>query len=235
MNVKLSLFASRHHKNKLLRLLIKPLWNKYVRYNKNCSIRNLHQNGAEALHILHQAFSEAGITYWLEFGTLLGAIREHDFIPTDDDIDIGVFYSDCKKVQETLLKAGFRLKREIRVEDGTKGFEQTYMFRKIPIDIFFNHKTESDELFFHSFTFINDGKHPKNACIVEKITIPFTGVMEYPFKNKVLSVPTDYKAHLLAHYGPDYMIPDPTFDYTQVAKNIHYYPITERVGIYRQF
>ena len=47
---------------------------------------------AEAVELL-QRFSEAlnaeDITFWLEFGTLLGYYREHDFIKHDDYLDFG--------------------------------------------------------------------------------------------------------------------------------------------------
>lgn len=58
-----------------------------------CCLENLRKTG----RYVFDQLEKAGIRYWLEGGSLLGAARNGDIIPWDYDIDIGIYKDDIKK------------------------------------------------------------------------------------------------------------------------------------------
>ena len=56
--------------------------------NKLLSIDEVKQTELSILDYIDSVCKQHNITYYLAYGTLLGAIRHKGFIPWDDDIDI---------------------------------------------------------------------------------------------------------------------------------------------------
>ena len=52
--------------------------------------------GNEVLQKAKNALDSENVLFWLDYGTLLGAYREHDFIKHDFDLDIGLWLKDAE-------------------------------------------------------------------------------------------------------------------------------------------
>lgn len=57
------------------------------------------------LPVIAGLLEEAGITYWLDWGTLLGAVRDGGAIPWDFDADLGAFIEDREGIARLTDKA----------------------------------------------------------------------------------------------------------------------------------
>ena len=60
----------------------------------------LRQKQMEVLDYVAAFCDENGIRYWIEGGTLLGAIRHKGYIPWDDDIDIAMLREDYTRFRK---------------------------------------------------------------------------------------------------------------------------------------
>ena len=69
---------------------------------KNPDLRILQDCDTMLLGIFDRMCHKYGLTYWIEYGTLLGAVRHKGFIPWDDDTDIAMPREDFEKVYQLM-------------------------------------------------------------------------------------------------------------------------------------
>lgn len=60
-------------------------------------IRRIQLASLEILKVIDDVCKMEGIRYWLMYGSLLGAVRHHGFIPWDDDLDIAMPRPDYER------------------------------------------------------------------------------------------------------------------------------------------
>jgi hypothetical protein len=66
----------------------------------------------ELLTYVHELLDANGIVHWLDYGTLLGAVRDGRLIPWDDDADMAMLQRDGARLlaaRQTIEAAGYRL------------------------------------------------------------------------------------------------------------------------------
>ncbi len=103
-------------------------------------VRDIQLANLALLKELDYVCKENGLKYWLDFGTLLGAVRHKGFIPWDDDIDTGMMREDYDKIIEAFKKSSRN--PDLYAEETFLGRSQTIIkvkHRKCPhlfVDIF---------------------------------------------------------------------------------------------------
>jgi len=143
----------------------------------------------ENLLALKNCFDQRALTFGLIYGTLLGAIREHDFIEHDEDTDVFVLEEDRELLLETLFdlrELGFEVGRydsELLsiVKDGE--YIDIYLYKKI------NKKTRSNG------GYVIDAEYLDN-------------LIEYELFGEKFRIPNHPENLLEILYGENWRIPD---------------------------
>lgn len=155
------------------------------------------QQSKENLLLFKRIMDSHSIFFALTAGTLLGAVREHDFIDHDEDIDLALFSDDKQKVIDILpefISSGFVIARYDRrnVISLIRGGDY--------IDLCFFQK-ESDMIYACGGTLIL-------SRFMEEIG-------ELSFFGETFKVPKEYKEFLNCEYGYNWMTPVEFFEFNK--------------------
>lgn len=165
------------------------------------------------LKLLKKYFDDNGLKYILAFGTLLGAIRDKDFIDHDEDVDLIVFDKDKEKIYDTLFSI-----QEI-------GFSVVRNDRRGLISIM--RKGEYIDLYFFS-------NYKSNLYYCGGILCPcqfLDNLTTIDFLGDEYYAPADYKGFLLYRYGETWETPIEWNNYSMspIKKILHV--IKEKIKI----
>lgn len=167
------------------------------------------------LRLLKKFLDINQINFQLAAGTLLGIIRENDFIDHDEDIDLAFLEKDRIKflnLLPELRNIGFELCRFDRRD------LYSLMRKGEYIDLYFFHQFDIPELSICS------GWVVKTEYLMNSITIQFKG--------EFYQIPKDYEKYLIVEYGNDWKIPRIWNNYNQSKLKVWLFNMKEHIKDY---
>lgn len=105
------------------------------------NLRQYQLADTELLRLFHEACQKYQLTYWLDWGTLLGAVRHNGFIPWDDDLDVSMPREDFNKAKTIIVEEFSALGFETVVKSAIFIWDKKSM---IALDIFAVDQVEYD-------------------------------------------------------------------------------------------
>ena len=195
-------------------------WSKY-KINKefNCKVKSLHGNGVIMLRKYFEVCSERNVKAWLEYGTLLGAVRENSFISHDFDLDVGMYASDyTDDFHSLLVKEGFKKNQEfylVNLQTNRKIItEVTYTYHSLSIDIFLSYPI--DEGYRAIYVYAYNNPEQITEIQAKRFRVNKVEPLENVSINGVcFKSPQNPNILLSQIYGPDYLIPNPNWKPTK--------------------
>ncbi|MDO8420529.1 MAG: tetratricopeptide repeat protein [Parvibaculum sp.] len=151
----------------------------------------------EALRAALKCLDAAGIEVFLTAGTLLGAIRNGDFIGFDKDVDLGV----SSRVPMADVAAALSTDSDFsgNWRPGGDGVLYCWIWRnRVAID-FFRFYQEGDQVWYGLY---------RNGHRVKWMHKPFA-LIDFDWLGMKTRIPEDSEFFLEEVYGPDWPVPDP--------------------------
>ncbi|NXF64598.1 FKRP protein, partial [Ciccaba nigrolineata] len=165
------------------------------RWTPPCCLRALRET---ARHVA-AALEAAGVRYWLEGGSLLGAVRLGDIIPWDYDVDLGIYREDAGKCRWLAAAAA-----GTAVEDA-----EGFLWEKAAEGDFYRvHYSRSNRLHVDLWPFYPRGGvmtkdtwlgHPQDVEFPEHFLRPRVPL---PFAGFTAMAPNNARAFLELKFGP---------------------------------
>lgn len=170
----------------------------------------LQKNGFNYVKIIEEALDRSGAKFFLDFGSLLGIIRDGSFMSWDMDIDYGIYinadytWSDLEK---TMYNINFSKVRQFTHNGQIT--EQTYGTGLLTID-FFKHCEDVNNSYEYLY-FKKEGFEYKSLFDfhVSKLKLyKFSDIKKITINGVEVSVPNEIDKYLASIYTENWRVPD---------------------------
>ena len=168
----------------------------------------------DAMKIVLDALEKSGVEPFLAYGTLLGAVRDQNFIGHDSDADLG-YVSRCHTPAEAAMES-FRLQRKLQQMGFTIERYSGIAFKVVVREA--DGRTRGLDVFGG---FMREGA----LYLMGEVGVPFSEEWLYPRSTATLAdrefpVPAVPDRLLEAMYGPSWQVPDPAFQFTTPPETV---------------
>ncbi|NLV89712.1 MAG: hypothetical protein GX021_10185 [Tissierellia bacterium] len=138
-------------------------------------------------------FDANDITYFIDYGTLLGIVRDGDIIPWDDDIDISVYSHDMNKIISLLTDNTEKFPLNEKLEwEGNISYKSNGLLNSITMT--FN---SNNDLGIKHFTIDISANHFEDGFAYQSVSYAperfFKSVQHINYMGRMVSVPYDYE------------------------------------------
>jgi hypothetical protein len=171
----------------------------------------LKKYGLEALIQADKAFRSVGSFMFLDFGTLLGAYREKNFIAHDFDLDASILCELMpQNLPELLQKYGFKHLKDSYIKETGLITEDVYSYKGLHIDFWIYFKKNNDLFCYwgrkhETLPPVHADKADGFPCKLSWVTD--TGFSEMDFLGHKFYAPNNIPQWLEEIYGSSFMTP----------------------------
>lgn len=194
----------RKHLPGLYKVYEKLFW-KIVIKRRN---KGLHQKGYLYLDKIDAAMKKYDVDYFLTYGTLLGIIREGEFIPYDDDIDLGVIKNEkfsWEKLEKAMSEIGMEKKIQFRLNGELT--EQTYREGNLSVDFFLYEEKDGRSVSYVYYQEEGKEYEKDDFSVSQNVTSLIDKTKKIESKGRTFSVPEKPELFLEEIYGLDWRVP----------------------------
>lgn len=174
----------------------------------------LQVQGADIVKKISIYLNNENAQFFVNFGSLLGLIRDQHFITYDHDMDFGIIINKnfgWKNLEKAMIKCGAMKLKQFTI--GAEITEQSYRIGHIDID-FFKYSIEDDGA--HEYLFYKDEKetylHQDLYSAAKWNVFKISGIKQVDINGEIYNIPNEPEEYLASIYTQNWRIPDPNWD-----------------------